>query len=194
MAPDREVLSKICAGLGQKQSFFAQESPTARQNPQLRKTQATPHVRLEFTVSSGPLVPFNSTISPRNRPKRRQKAPKSEHCAPTPQKPSTRGILGYVAQYQIPRAASPLATPQPFSGIQASQSPNEPPGHLMEPECIPACARFGSTVGPPGYQGREQINFSKVVPEPLEMLKNVFFARFEPVVAHFGPWKIPKCL
>ena len=26
------------------------------------------------------------------------------------------------------------------------------------------------------------------------MLKQVFFGRFEPVVALFGPWKIPKCL
>ena len=26
------------------------------------------------------------------------------------------------------------------------------------------------------------------------MLKHVFLARFEPVVARLGPWKIPKCL
>ena len=26
------------------------------------------------------------------------------------------------------------------------------------------------------------------------MLKQVFLRRFEPVVARFGPWKIPKCL
>ena len=26
------------------------------------------------------------------------------------------------------------------------------------------------------------------------MLKQVFFGRFEPVVARFEPWKIPKCL
>ena len=36
--------------------------------------------------------------------------------------------------------------------------------------------------------------FSKVVPKPLGMLKQVFLGRFEPVVARFGPWKIPKCL
>ena len=36
--------------------------------------------------------------------------------------------------------------------------------------------------------------FSKVVPRPLEMLKQVFLGRFEPVVARFGPWKIAKCL
>ena len=32
------------------------------------------------------------------------------------------------------------------------------------------------------------------VPRPLGMLKQVFLGRFEPVVACFGPWKIPKCL
>ena len=26
------------------------------------------------------------------------------------------------------------------------------------------------------------------------MLKQVFLGRFEPVVARYGPWKIPKCL
>ena len=36
--------------------------------------------------------------------------------------------------------------------------------------------------------------FFKVVPRPLGMLKQVFLARFEPVVARFGPWKIAKCL
>ena len=35
---------------------------------------ATPQVRLDFTMSKRPLVPFNSTICPRNGPKRRQKA------------------------------------------------------------------------------------------------------------------------
>ena len=36
--------------------------------------------------------------------------------------------------------------------------------------------------------------FSKVVPRPLGMLKQVIWVRFEPVVARFGPWQIPKCL
>ena len=34
----------------------------------------------------------------------------------------------------------------------------------------------------------------KVAPRPLGMLKQVFLAHFEPMVTHFGPWKIPKCL
>ena len=36
--------------------------------------------------------------------------------------------------------------------------------------------------------------FSKVVPRPLGMLKQVFLGSFERVVARFGSWKIPKCL
>ena len=36
--------------------------------------------------------------------------------------------------------------------------------------------------------------FSKVVPRPLGMPKQVFLARFELVVTRFGPRKIPKCL
>ena len=36
--------------------------------------------------------------------------------------------------------------------------------------------------------------FSKIVSRPLKMLKQVFLGGFEPVVALFGPWKIPKCL
>ena len=43
---------------------------------------ATLHVRLDFTASNSPLVPFNSTVCPRNGPKRRQKAPKSAQCKP----------------------------------------------------------------------------------------------------------------
>ena len=36
--------------------------------------------------------------------------------------------------------------------------------------------------------------FFKVVPTPLGMLKQVVLARFEPVVARYGPRKVPKCL
>ena len=42
--------------------------------------------------------------------------------------------------------------------------------------------------------GAKKIHFSKVVPRPLGMLKQVFLARFEPVVTRYGPLKIPKCL
>ena len=53
---------------------------------------------------------------------------------------------------------------------------------------------MGANGGSTGVPGAKKIIFFKVVPRPLGMLKQVFLARFEPVVARFGPWKIPKCL
>ena len=38
------------------------------------------------------------------------------------------------------------------------------------------------------------MTFLKKDPRPCETLKQVFLDRFELVVAHFGPPKIPKCL
>ena len=49
-------------------------------------------------------------------------------------------------------------------------------------------------MGPPGSPGAKKIIFSKVVPRPHGMLEEVFLARFAPVVACFGPWKMSKCL
>ena len=34
--------------------------------------------------------------------------------------------------------------------------------------------------------------FSKRYDGPFGMLKQAFFAKFEPVVMRFGPWQIPK--
>ena len=45
-----------------------------------------------------------------------------------------------------------------------------------------------------GLQCNLAFGFSKFVPKPLEMLKEVFLAPFVPVVTHFGPWKVPECL
>ena len=67
-------------------------------------------------------------------------------------------------------------------------------GHLVQPERSRARTQLGPTVGPPGSPGRKKSFFFKVAPRPLGMLKPVFFGRFEPVVARYGPWKIPKCL
>ena len=53
---------------------------------------------------------------------------------------------------------------------------------------------MGANGGSTGVPGAKKLIFFKVVPRPLEMLKQVFLGRFEPVVARFGPWKIPKCL
>ena len=53
---------------------------------------------------------------------------------------------------------------------------------------------MGANVESNRVPGAKKIIFSKVVPRSLGMLKQVFLARFELVVTHFGPCKISKCL
>ena len=143
-------------------------------------------------------MPFNSTICPRNVPKRRQKAPKSAQCAPTPRNQARAVSWTTWLQSEI---RGHLVHPQPptFCGFQASELLNETPRP-------PYLWSLGAAGGPPGPRparanggsprvpGAKKIMFSKVVPRPLGMLKQVFLGRFEPVGACFGPWKIPKCL
>ena len=94
-----------------------------------------------------------------------------------------------------------LVHPQPptFYGFEATDSPTE----TREPPYQWSLGAAGGpasprTVGANGGSTRvpraKKIIFSKVVPRPLGMLKQLFLGRFEPVVACFGPWKIPKCL
>ena len=94
-----------------------------------------------------------------------------------------------------------LVHPQPptFYGFQASELPNEtrrPPYQWsLGAAGGPASPRtVGANGGSTRVPGAKKIIFSKVVPRPLGMLKQVFLGRFEPVVARLGPWKIPKCL
>ena len=50
-------------------------------------------------------------------------------------------------------------------------------------------------MGPVGIPGRKKsFDPSKAVPSPIGLLKQLFLARFAPVVMRFGPWEIPKCL
>ena len=67
-------------------------------------------------------------------------------------------------------------------------------GHLVQPDGRASPRTVGANGGSTRVPGAKKIIFSKVVPRPLGMLKQVFFGRFEPVVARFGPSKIPKCL
>ena len=182
---------------GPKTAIFRPKQPqNPGETPKRRETVSTLHVRLDFSVSKSPLVPFNSTICPRNGPKRRQKAPKSARCAPTPRNQAC-GISW--ATWLKSEFRRHVVHPQPptFCGFQASESPNEPPrppyqwslggaGGQASPRTVGANA--GSTRVP----GAKKIIFSKVVPRPLGMLKQVILGRFEPVVARFGPRKNPK--
>ena len=63
-------------------------------------------------------------------------------------------------------------------------------GHLVEPEGSPARVRWGANGGS-RVPAAKKIIFSKNVPRPLGMLKQVFLARFEPVVA-FWPMENHK--
>ena len=184
---------------GPKTAIFRPKQPqNPGETPKRRDTVSTVHVRLAFTVSKSSLVPFNSTICPRNGPKRRQKAPKIAQCAPAPGN-QERAVSP--ATWLKTEFRGHLGHPQPptFYGFQALESPNEThrPPYLWSLGAAggPASPR---TVGANGGSTRvpraKKMIFSKIVPRPLGMLKQVFLGRFEPVVARFGPWKIPKCL
>ena len=80
-----------------------------------------------------------------------------------------------------------------------SESPNETPRPPYQWSLGTAGGQPGSRTaeangGSTGVPGVKKMIFFKVVPGPLGMLIHVFLARFEPVVAGFGSWKIPKCL
>ena len=143
-------------------------------------------------------MPSNSRICPRNGPKRRQKAPKTAQRAPAPRN-QERAVSW--ATWRKNEFRGHLVHPQPptFYGFQASESPNDPRRPPNRWSLGGAGGRPGPrTVGANGGSTRvpraKKIIFSKVVPRPLGMLKQVFLAHFEPVVTCFGPWKIPKCL
>ena len=182
-----------------KNSHFSPKTALVTvQNSQTKANGCYIHVRLDFLVTKGPLVPSNSTICPRNGPKRRQKAPKAAQCAPTPRN-QERAVSW--ATWLKNQFRGHLVHPQPptFCGFQASKSPNEtrrPPYQWsLGAAGGPASPRtVGANGGCTRVPGAKKIIFSKVVPRPLGMLKQVFLGRFEPVVARFGPWKIPKCL
>ena len=143
-------------------------------------------------------MPSNSTICPRNGPKRRQKAPKTAQCAPAPRNQEWAVSWHTWLKNEF---RGHLVHPQPptFYGFQASEWPNK----TRRPPCHWSLGAAGGTASPrivgakggsTGVPAAKKKIFCKAVPRPLGMLKQVFLARFEPVVARFGPWKIPKCL
>ena len=183
-----------------KNSHFSPKTAPSKgaKQPKRRQTAATLHVRLDFLATKGPLVPSNSTICPRNGPKRRQKAPKTAQCAPAPRN-QERAVSW--ATWLKTKFRGHLVNPQPptFYGFQPSESPNEtrrPPYQWsLGAAGGPASPRTGANGGSTRVPGaKKMIFFSKVVPRPLGMHKQVFSGRFEPMVARFGPWKMPKCL
>ena len=70
----------------------------------------------------------------------------------------------------------------------------EPVGARFGPWKIPKCLENGLFQDQKWVKNGSKTHFPKSDAGPCMMLKQVFFARFEPVGARFGPWKIPKCL
>ena len=149
-------------------------------------------------MTKSSLLPPNPMLCPRNGPKRRQKAPKSAQCAPTPRN-QERAVSS--ATWLKSEFRGHLVHPQPptFGGFRVSESPDQPPRPLYQWSLGGAGGQPGPrTAGANGGSTRvdraKKIIFSKVVPRPLGMLKQVFLGHFEHVLARVGPWKIPKCL
>ena len=175
VAPSREVPSQICAVLGQKQPFFAQNSPSKLfKTAKRRQAAATLHVRLDFLVTKGPLVPFNTTICPRNGPKRRHKAPKTAECAPAPR--NQERAVSWATRLKN-EFRGHLVHPQPptFYGFQASEWPNQtrrPPYQWsLGAAGGPASPR---TVGPPGSPGRKKDFFQSCSQTTWDAQTSVF--------------------
>ena len=70
----------------------------------------------------------------------------------------------------------------------------EPVVTRFGPWKIPKCLENGPFWEQKWVQNGSKMHFLKSDPGPFGMLKQVFLAHSEPVVTHFGPWKIPKCL
>ena len=133
------------------------------------------------------------------RPKKGAKKPqKPAQCAPTPRN-QAQGVTWVT--WLKSELRGHLVHPQAltFCGFQASESPNEPlrPPYqwsLGGAGGQPGPRTVGANGGSTRVPGAKKIIFSKVVPRPLEMFREVFLGRLEPVVVRYGPRKVPKCL
>ena len=148
---------------GPKTAIFCPKQPqNPHETPKRREKVATLHVQLDFAVSKSPLVPFNSTICPRNGPNRHQKALKSVQYAPTPRNQAR--AVSWATRLKS-RFQGHLVHPQAptFCGFQGSESPNETPRppYLWslgaaggQPGPRPAGANNGGSTRVPGAKKR----------------------------------------
>ena len=198
VVPNQRCCPKFAQFWAKKSHFSPKTALVRVQNSQTKANRCYIHVRLDFLVTKGPLVPSNSTICPRNGPKRRQKAPKTAQWAPAPRN-QERAVSWATWLKNEFRGHLVNLQPPTFGGFKASESPNEPPRPPYQWSLGaaggPANPRtLGANGGSTRVPRAKKMIFSKVVPRRLGMLKQVFLGRFEPVVARFGPWKIPKYL
>ena len=70
----------------------------------------------------------------------------------------------------------------------------EPMVTCFGPWKIPKCLEKGPFWGQERVKNGSKMCLSKTDRGLFGMVKQVFLARFEPMVTRLGPWKIPKCL
>ena len=128
-----------------------------------------------------------------------QKAPKNPRiCAHwPPTAPNQKQTISWLKT----RFRAHLIHPQPptFGGFQPSKLPYPTPkppylGPLDRCKLQQVAQRGGCQNGSTRFTGCKKMPFSKMILDRMECQKKVFLARFEHVVARFGPPKIPKCL
>ena len=179
--------------------FWPKTAPKPTQNGQTKATGPTFHVRLICPVPKSTFLPSSSTICPRNRRKTAKNGLNVRCLCQTSPKTKKGPYLGLGGSTTNSEGTYSSRNPPLFVVSKPQNYPTRrldpcTSGHLVVPEGSAARAQRGPTVGPPGSPGRKKMVFSKVVPRPLGMLKQVFLLRFERTVARLGPWKIPKCL
>ena len=154
------VLPNLHGYVPKAPTFRPKEPQNPGKTPKRRETVAKLHVQCHFPVLKSPLVPFDSTICPRNGPKRRQKAPKAAPCAPTPR--NQAWAVSWATWLPI-RFRGHLVHPQPptFCGFQASESPDETPKASYQ-------WSFGGAGGQPGPRTVGANGGSTRVPEAKE--------------------------
>ena len=124
--------------------------------------------------------------------KRPKKAPRSSKCRQPQTK--TRPYLWLHGSKCDSEGTSPT-----FCGFHPSELPKRMPRpqYLSPLGCgkLQAQAQPGGCPnGSTGSNRGKKMTFLKNGPRPCATLKQVFLGRFELVVAHFGPPKIPNCL
>ena len=163
-APSREVPSQICAVLGQKQPFFAQNSPQTRAK---RPNEGKQWLHCTCGLTSMCQRALYRPSTPRYVRETAQKgAKKPQNLRNVHQPPKTKhwpylGLRGSKSDSEGTQSTRnpPLfevSTPQnrPTSHLDPQTN-----GHLVEPEGSPARARRGPTVGPLGSPGRKKSFF-----------------------------------
>ena len=113
-------------------------------------------MRLDFTVSKSPLVPFNSTICPRNQ------HPETKHVP----------YLGLCGSKSDSKGTYSTRNPPLFVVSTPQNRPNErldtrTSGHLVQPEGSPARARRGQRWVHEGPRGEKKSFFPKLFPDHL---------------------------